>query len=82
MAAALIVARLEVLSLAMGTLGDEGAEALLSGQPLSHLKILDLRHNFVTEPLAARLRAFVGDAELDLSEHKELDDWIYVSVAE
>ncbi|TKK89343.1 leucine-rich repeat domain-containing protein [Herbidospora galbida] len=81
-AAAPIVARLDVLSLAMGTLGDEGAEALLSGQPLSHLKVLDLRHNYVTDPLAERLRVFVGDAELDLAERKERDDWIYVSVAE
>ncbi|WP_157518376.1 STM4015 family protein [Herbidospora mongoliensis] len=81
-AAAPIVARLDVLSLAMGTLGDEGAEALLSGQPLSHLKVLDLHHNYVTDPLAERLRTAVGDAELDLSERKKRDDWIYVSVAE
>jgi hypothetical protein len=42
-AAAPVVARLEVLGLSMGTLGDAGAEALLGGQPLTHLTKLDLQ---------------------------------------
>ncbi|MGW0807993.1 STM4015 family protein [Nonomuraea sp. NPDC002799] len=41
-AVAPIVARLESLSLALGRLTDRGAEALLSGQPLTHLRRLDL----------------------------------------
>ncbi|GAA4600549.1 hypothetical protein GCM10023195_00170 [Actinoallomurus liliacearum] len=39
MASAPVVARLEVLDLSMGTLSDDGATALLSGQPLTHLKM-------------------------------------------
>jgi hypothetical protein len=51
-----VVARLSELALSMGVLTDDGAEALLSGQPLTHLTELDLRHHFLTEPMVARLR--------------------------
>lgn len=51
-----VVAGLTSLDLGMGTLGDEGATALLTGQPLTHLRHLDLRHHFMTEGLSGRLR--------------------------
>ena len=51
-----VVARLEVLDLSLGSLGDEGAAALLAGQPLTHLKKLDLHHHFISEPMQDRLR--------------------------
>lgn len=51
-----VVAGLTSLDLGMGTLGDEGAGALLSGQPLTHLRVLDLRYNFLSDELAQRLR--------------------------
>ncbi|MBG0817624.1 STM4015 family protein [Planomonospora sp. ID82291] len=54
-ASAPVVARLESLALSMGTLSDAGAEALLAGQPLGHLKTLDLRHHYVGAPMAQRL---------------------------
>ncbi|MEV1053006.1 STM4015 family protein [Streptomyces sp. NPDC049887] len=56
LAAAPVVARLEVLDLSMGTLGDQGAAALLEGQPLTHLRKLDLHHHFVSGPMAERIR--------------------------
>ena len=56
-AGAPVVARLESLSLAMGMLTDEGAEALLSGQPLTHLKRLDLHHHFLSDGMVARIQA-------------------------
>ncbi|MEV0964554.1 MULTISPECIES: STM4015 family protein [unclassified Streptomyces] len=56
LAAAPVVARLEVLDLSMGTLGDQGAAALLEGQPLTHLKRLDLHHHFIDAPMAERIR--------------------------
>ncbi|MFB6817880.1 STM4015 family protein [Streptomyces sp. NPDC056347] len=59
-ASAPVVAQLESLSLAMGTLGDEGAEALLQGQPLTHLASLDLHHHYMSEPLAERLTELLG----------------------
>ncbi|MFF4177207.1 STM4015 family protein [Streptomyces sp. NPDC001750] len=54
-AAAPVVAQLRVLDLSNGTLGDEGAAALLDGQPLTHLECLDLHHHFMTEPMERRV---------------------------
>ncbi|MFI7539250.1 STM4015 family protein [Streptosporangium sp. NPDC049376] len=82
-AAAPVVARLEALSLAMGELSDAGAEALLSGQPLTHLRHLDLHHHFLSEEMAKRIRRVLPDVELDLSEPQaHLRTWRYVAVAE
>ncbi|GGV05971.1 hypothetical protein GCM10010182_25500 [Actinomadura cremea] len=84
-----VVARLESLSLAMGTLTDRGAEALLSGQPLTHLRRLDLHHHFVSTPLMERIEAALPGVEVDLRlpEHATADDaWppngFYVAVSE
>ncbi|MFF3749247.1 STM4015 family protein [Streptomyces sp. NPDC002018] len=76
LAGAPVVAGLEILDLSMGTLGDEGVEALLSGQPLTHLKKLDLHHNYVSEALRERVLATLGAAgvEVDLDEGGETDD--------
>ncbi|UYQ65786.1 STM4015 family protein [Streptomyces peucetius] len=69
-AGAPVVARLEVLDLSMGTLGDDGAEALLTGQPLTHLRKLDLHHHFMSEAMVQRLSDALVPAgvELDVSE--------------
>jgi hypothetical protein len=65
-----VVAGLGTLDLSMGTLGDEGAEALLNGQPLTHLEKLDLHHHFLSEPMVQRLtKTFeAAGVEVDLSE--------------
>lgn len=88
-ASAPVVAQLESLSLSMGTLTDTGAGALLAGQPLSHLKRLDLHHHFLSGPMADRIRTAVGSAgtEVDLSEHRTPhrwrdEEWRYVAVSE
>ncbi|MFG3527591.1 STM4015 family protein [Streptomyces sp. NPDC047917] len=87
-ASAPVVARLESLSLSMGTLGDEGAEALLSGQPLTHLVSLDLHHHYMSDPLVDRLRQLLGpdrvNGEVDEVEYwdPEEDDDRYVAVSE
>ncbi|MFJ8086538.1 STM4015 family protein [Streptomyces sp. NPDC096205] len=52
-----VVAGLESLNLSMGTLGDDGGAALLAGQPLTHLRSLDLDHHYMSEELTDRLRA-------------------------
>ncbi|MFI9822547.1 STM4015 family protein [Streptomyces sp. NPDC052013] len=69
-ASAPVVARLDVLDLSMGTLGDDGAAALLGGQPLTHLKKLDLHHNYISEPLRRRIRETLEPAgvEVDLDQ--------------
>ncbi|MGC5395739.1 STM4015 family protein [Streptomyces sp. DT20] len=54
-ASAPLVARLRTLDLSCGTLGDEGAAALLEGQPLTHLDVLDLHHHFLSERMEGRI---------------------------
>lgn len=72
-AAAPVVAQLKSLDLSLGVLTDEGVTALLGGQPLTHLTWLDLHHNFVTEPVAERVRAALepSGVEVDVSERGE-----------
>ncbi|MEU1126162.1 STM4015 family protein [Streptomyces sp. NPDC005899] len=65
-----VVAQLRTLDLSFGTLGDEGAAALLEGQPLTHLTALDLRHHFLTEPMERRITEALEPhgVRVDLSE--------------
>lgn len=88
-AGAPVVAQLKSLDLSLGVLTDEGVTALLGGQPLTHLTMLDLRHNFVTDPVAQRVRAALepSGVEVDLSETGDAweDDGVvhrYTAVAE
>ncbi|MFB7334876.1 STM4015 family protein [Streptomyces adustus] len=64
--AAPVVAGLDSLDLSMGALGDEGGAALLSGQPLTHLRSLGLRHHFMSEELVQRLRESLEPHVTDL----------------
>ncbi|MER5895027.1 STM4015 family protein [Streptomyces sp. NPDC001876] len=74
-ASAPVVAQLESLSLAMGTLSDVGAQALLDGQPLTHLSSIDLHHHYLTEPLVSRIRELCARSgvQADLGEAEEWD---------
>jgi len=87
-ATAPVVARLSELALSLGALTDDGAEALLSGQPLTHLVELDLRHHYLTAPMLARLRAALSPVKVLLidaaQDHHPADGeyaW-YVAVGE
>jgi hypothetical protein len=75
-ASAPVVARLESLALSMGALSDRGVEALLTGQPLTHLKELDLHHAFLSEPMVGRLRAVLPDVALDLTDATGSAGWL------
>ncbi|KOG42434.1 STM4015 family protein [Streptomyces resistomycificus] len=90
-AAAPVVARLEVLDLSMGVLTDEGAAALLGGQPLTHLKKLDLHHHYLSEQFQERVRRTLETAgvevDLDRDDAEEDSDgdgtvWRYVAIGE
>lgn len=72
-ASAPVVAQLRVLDLSNGALGDEGAAALLEGQPLTHLELLDLHHHFLTDAMAERVRSALEPhgVRVDLSEKCE-----------
>ncbi|UWE07510.1 STM4015 family protein [Actinacidiphila bryophytorum] len=73
LAEAPIVARLTSLDLSLGTLGDEGAAALLAGQPLTHLSWLDLHHHFLGDKAAQAVRDALEPAgvEVDLDDAME-----------
>lgn len=88
-ASAPVVAQLESLALSMGILTDAGARALLDGQPLTHLKRLDLHHHFLSDAMVERLRTTVGaeGTEVDLSEQETPDrdgdeEWRFVAIDE
>ncbi|MDI2131551.1 STM4015 family protein [Yinghuangia seranimata] len=87
-ASAPVVAQLTELDLSMGTLGDDGAEALLSGQPLGHLERLRIRHHFLSPGVIERLRTTLGaqGVAVDVSEPEIPYDWAddgrYVEVSE
>ncbi|MHA5051362.1 STM4015 family protein [Streptomyces sp. SD15] len=91
LAAAPVVARLDVLDVSMGVLTDDGATALLTGQPLTHLKKLDLHHNYLSTALRTRLLETLQpagvevDADQDDAESDEEEDgtvWRFVAVGE
>jgi hypothetical protein len=69
LAGASVVGRLETLDLSLGLLSDIGAATLLAGQPLTHLRRLDLHHHFLTEEMMRRLRDELepSGVEVDLS---------------
>ncbi|NRQ35672.1 STM4015 family protein [Nonomuraea sp. NN258] len=80
-AAAPVVARLGSLSLSLGALTDRGAEALLTGQPLTHLRELELSHNFLSLELVRRLTDALPGVEVDMSDRWPLvEDERYVAV--
>jgi len=71
-----VTARLTELDLSLGTLGDEGAEALIAGRAaLSHLRRLDLHHHYVSPEVGARLVAALPGVEIDLSERQRPRAW-------
>ncbi|CAO5251332.1 STM4015 family protein [Frankia sp. AgKG'84/4] len=80
-AGAPIVARLESLSLALGALTDPGAERLLAGQPLTHLRPLDLHHHYLSDAMMDRVRAALPGANLDQQETPD-GEYFYVAVSE
>ncbi|WP_338894478.1 STM4015 family protein [Streptomyces sp. TG1A-60] len=91
LAAAPVVARLDVLDVSMGVLTDDGATALLTGQPLTHLTELDLHHNYLSSAMRDRLRDSLEaegvqvDVDVDDAESDEDDDgtvWRFVAVGE
>src|SRR5262249_16624377 len=82
-AAAPVVGRLRVLDLSMGTLSDAGVEALLAGQPLTHLEYLVLRHNVVWARMGERLAGELPGVTVDLSGWKSDEEFgRYTAVSE
>jgi hypothetical protein len=68
----------------MGTLTDQGAEALLSGQPLTHLRRLDLHRHFLSDEMMEKVKAALPGVDVDLSEQEDSEDgvWTYFMMPE
>jgi hypothetical protein len=78
-----VVARLESLDLALGMLGDEGVAALLAGQPLTHLRRLDLHHHWISDEMVERLWQALPEVEITVDEPQlGRDDDRFIAVAE
>lgn len=81
LATARVTAQVEELDLSLGTLGDDGALALLRGQPLAHLSFLDLHHHYLSEDGMAHVSA--SGLRVDVSDRQEaVDGERYVAVGE
>jgi len=72
LATAPILERIVTLDLSLGTLGDEGMEALLASPTLKGLKKLDIHHHFCSETMVKRVEAL--DMEVNTDEREEDDD--------
>ncbi|WP_052721227.1 STM4015 family protein [Actinoplanes rectilineatus] len=82
-ASAPVVARVTELDLSMGALGDDGAAALLAGQPLTHLSRLDLHHHFMSEDMTKRLVDELKGVLVDVSDPQQEEEWgRYTEVSE
>lgn len=75
------LASLHTLDLSMGTLGDDGAKALLASRYLRGLKALDVRHHYISDALVEKLEALPLTLEIDEAEDEDDGDR-YVQVSE
>ncbi|WP_055557437.1 STM4015 family protein [Streptomyces sp. NBRC 110028] len=92
-ASAPVVAQLTSLALSLGTLGDAGAESLLTGQPLTHLRALDLHHHYLSDAMMRRVCDALepSGVEVNVAEQEEPEwdggndgeeEYRYVAVSE
>jgi hypothetical protein len=61
-----VLGRLETFDLSMGTLGDDGAKALVASPAIANLKHLDISHHYVSDEVVALLKS--KTVSLDASE--------------
>jgi hypothetical protein len=73
--------RLHTLDLSMGTLGDQGAEALCASRYIEGLKVLDLRHHYITPSVIEKLERLPLTLVID-EPQREGDYGRYVQVGE
>ncbi len=78
-----VLRRIETLDLSLGTLGDEGAVALLSGGNLSGLKRLDIHHHYVSDEVLDGLKGTGVELNAeDPQDPSENDGYRYIAVSE
>ncbi|WP_237074083.1 STM4015 family protein [Mycobacteroides abscessus] len=70
------IAQLKNLDLSMGVLTDTGAQALLTGQSLTHLTTLNLAHNYLSEDIKSQLQTALESAGVQLNlESGDADEY-------
>jgi hypothetical protein len=75
----------EVLDLSLGTLGDEGATALLASPRIKQLKKLDLHHHYISPKVVEQLQQLGPEIDADEVQEADRDDgeeYRYVAVSE
>lgn len=81
-----IIERIKVLDFKFGTLGDEGAEALLNCPAVSRLDTLNVTENYLSEEMIEQLNHLnievIADDQKEEDEEEEEEDRRYCSVAE
>ncbi len=75
------ITSLGVLDLSLGTLGDEGAKALLASPAIRKLPRVDLSHHYISGELQANLKAVMPGVVLDDVQEQD-GDYRYVAVGE
>jgi hypothetical protein len=66
----------------MGTLSDRGAAALLAGQPLTHLRALNVGHHYMSEGMVARLVAELPDVVTGVDDWQDPEGGRYPMITE
>ena len=75
--------KLDKLDLSMGTIGDEGAQALCDSPHIAGLGTLDLSHHYISEDMQAKLKALPCKVVLDdPQDADDTDGDRYVEVGE
>jgi len=82
-----VLNNLEILDLSMGTMNDEGAEALLINDILLKLKYINCRHHYISEEMQQKLKDKFGYQKINLEDKEEADEWdgkthYYVEIGE
>lgn len=77
-----LLPQLKGLDLSMGTLSDTGAEYLLASPALTGLTHLNLRHSYLSDGMASRLRKLGMEVDVRDRKEPEDDDYRYVEVSE
>jgi hypothetical protein len=78
-----ILTRLDSLDLSLGTLSDEGGQALLENPVLKQLKRLDLHRHYLSKDMMAKLKSAFPSVNIDGPEGSDTDeDERYVAVSE
>ncbi|WP_028581439.1 STM4015 family protein [Desulfogranum japonicum] len=76
-----ILSTLDVLDLSLGTLTDEGAQALLDSKKIRSLKQLILRHHYMSKGMCKKLASLPVDCDCSApQEAEEYDGEIYRTV--